>query len=301
MKIINGSEKSSRSKADLFEVLIADGLTKYFKIKKSFEHEIFELRNTLLSFRDGRYRIAEQETNARRALEIIIDFLSKHKINKIKDVDWIGRKHQTEHTLSDIDLTDEGDNLIGISVKSVRTGTGTQKNLGYGTVKEYLSVDIDVMLEDMWNNVRKELIKNKLPMIAELNKGEIKNSKYKHPIIKSIGCQCGLPVQKDAVEQSVNNFNRLSATKKSEFLKCIYGIEEDKKLINLVCQPHKIEIYWNDKYNAIIEGRDITAKKATDKSYYIEHDGIPILRVQTSFTNGVGISAFCQRAFLMDL
>lgn len=300
MKNINGAEKSSRSKADLFEVLIADGLARYFRINKNYEQEISELKNTISDFRDGRYRIAEQENKAKRALEVIINFF-EIPYNKIKDVEWIGRKHQTEHTLSDIDITDETDNIIGISVKSVRTGTGTQKNLGYETVKKYLSIDIDAMLENMWENVRNELIKNNLPMIAELNKTEIKNSKYKYPIIKSIGYKCGLPIQKYAVEQSVSNFNGLSSKNKAEFLKCIYGIEEDKKLINLVCQPHKIEIYWNDKYNAIVEGKGLVANQLKDKSYCIEHDKIPILRVQTSFTNGVGISAFCQRAFLMDL
>ena len=53
---MNGSEKSSRSKADYFEVLIADKLAKHYKVQKSFQREITELEKEItLIFADGKY------------------------------------------------------------------------------------------------------------------------------------------------------------------------------------------------------------------------------------------------------
>ena len=43
----------------------------------------------------------------------------------------------------------------------------------------------------------------------------------------------------------------------------------------------------------------LTAEKIKDKSYRILSDKKPIVRLQASFTNGIGLSAFCQRAFLV--
>lgn len=301
MASIDGSEKSSRSKADYFEVLVACGLAMYYDIKVDFSKEIEGLKNVIIGFEDGEYRVAEQEQKAEKTLKKLIRFLTSAGVVKIKNVKWVGRFHQTEHTLSDVDITNEDDQVIGISLKAVRAGTGTQKNLGLTSVKKYLSIDIEPDLKEMWENIKQELVSNGLKEISEWPQTKIKDAKYIYPIIREIGKKFGLPIQKKAAEQSIENFNSLSSGKKISFLKCVYGVEEIRRLLNVLAQENEIKIYWNEKFDIITKGENLFAKKAQDISYYIEHNDIIILRIQASFTNGIGISPFCERAFLANL
>ena len=135
---MNGMEKSSRSKADYFEVLIADKLAEHYKVGKNFQREVTELEEEIaLAFIDGEYRIFEQKGRAKNTSEKIINFLVGEGITKIKDIEWIGRYHQTKRTLSDVDLILDNNEKIGVSLKSVGSGLGTQKNLGRDSMATY--------------------------------------------------------------------------------------------------------------------------------------------------------------------
>lgn len=301
MTEMNGLEKSSRSKADFFEVLIARGLARNYNIDKDFSKRITILKMIISKFENGYYRIEEQEQRANKAVKELTDFLTKEGINNIKDVEWIGRYHQTEHTLSDIDITLNDNSKIGISLKTVRTGMGTQKNLGYKTLKKYLSINIDKELADMWNNVREGLKKtgdSKLKSISYLPKIEIRKRKRIYPIIEKIGKKYGHPVQIESVKQSINKFNALTDNEKSNFMKLIFGFEDKKRLLNVIAQKDKVIIYWNNEYDSIILGKGLEAKNIGDVSYGIYTNNSLIIRLQASFTNGIGISPYCQRAFL---
>jgi len=161
MTYMNGSEKSSRSKADYFELLVAEKLRLKFGLETSFQPLINEIRNEIISkYRDGEQRVVEQENRARKVFQPLVNFLTKEGITKVRKVDWIGRNHQTRHTLSDVDLTLTSTEVIGISLKSVRVGSGTLKNMGYRTVKKYLGLNIDNDLRRMWEIVRSKLEKS---------------------------------------------------------------------------------------------------------------------------------------------
>lgn len=305
MTYINGSEKSSRSKADYFEVLIADKLAKHYKVGKNFQREVADLeKEVALACVDSENRIIEQKERAKNTSGKLIDFLVGEGITRIKDVEWIGRYHQTKHTLSDVDLILDNNEKIGISLKSVGSGLGTQKNLGYRSLKSYLSLDIDKDLEQMWDNIRRELGKsgdNKIRALAGAPKSIIKSSKRKHPIISEIGREYGFLVQANSVNQSVKNFNKLTDSGKSAFLKLIFGAESGRKLLNVIAQPEKITIHWNSIPDYVASGAGLEARKIKDISYGIYvGDGL-IVRIQASFTNGIGISAYCQRAFLTGI
>lgn len=299
---MNGMEKSSRSKADYFEVLIADKLAKHYKVGKNFQREITELEEEIaLAFVDGEYRIFEQKGRAKNTSEKLINFLMGERITKIKDVEWIGRYHQTKHTLSDVDLILDSNEKIGVSLKSVGSGLGTQKNLGRDSMATYLSLNIDKDLANMWNNIRKDLRKSTNPKIrtlAESSKADIYKHKRDYPIIKEIGHRWGHIVQVESVKQSVRNFNKLTADKRSEFLKVIFGVEDARRLLNVIAQPEEVKIYWNKVYDSMISGEGCEARKITDVGYGIYINNKRILTIQTCFTNGVGISPYCQRAFL---
>jgi len=302
---MNGMEKSSRSKADYFEVLIADKLAKHYKVGKNFQREVAELEEEIaLAFVDGEHRIFEQKGRAKNTSEKLINFLMEEGITKIKDVEWIGRYHQTKHTLSDVDLILDNNEKIGVSLKSVGSGLGTQKNLGYDSMATYLSLNIDKDLANMWNNIRRDLKKStnpKVKALAERPKTTIYRHKRDYPVIKEIGRLWGHIVQVESVKQSVKIFNKLTADKRGEFLKVIFGTKDTRRLLNVIAQPEEIKIYWNKIYDSIISGEGCEARKITDVGYGIYISNKRILTIQTCFTNGVGISSYCQRAFLTGI
>lgn len=304
MTYSNGSEKSSRSKADYFEVLIANSLAKHYKVGKTFDREISELEETILDFDDGKDRINEQKERAKKTSEMLIQFLMKEGITNVKDVEWVGRHHQKRHTLSDVDLILTNNEGIGISLKSVGSGLGTQKNLGYDTMATYLSLDIDKDMTNMWDNIRKDLRKSgnaNMRALAEMPKTTIREHKRDYPIIKEIGHHWGRLVQVESVKRSVERFNDLGNEQKGEFLKVIFGTKDTRRLLNVIAQDEGVKIYWNRVYDSITSGRECEARKITDVGYGIYVNNRRILRIQTCFTNGVGISAYCQRAFLTGI
>lgn len=294
-------KKSSRSKADLFELLIADYLAKTFKIKKDFKKEINNLTNLLKKFENGQFRTKEEQSRAHRTAIGLIKFLRQEGINNVKNVEWVGRRHQVRKTISDVDLVLRDNKVIGISLKSTRIGFGTQKNLGYETLKRYLSLDIDRNLEEMWREIRLDLRQRGgyLASIVNAPKTFIKSEKRAHPLIGEIGRKYGSVVQIYSAEQSVKKFNNLGQKEKSNFMKLIFGLEENnRKLLNVVAQKDEISIYWNEIYNSVVSREGLQAKKLKEVSYGIYSNGELIIRLQASFTNGIGISAYCQRAFL---
>jgi len=302
--VINGEEKSSRSKADLFEVKVTQGLIKHYNINRDYSKEIRDLEVQIRNFTNGERRLGEQFERIDMIVPEIIKFLDGelNKNKKIKDVKWIGRKHKKEASLSDVDIIFADNTIIGVSLKSVGSGTGTQKNLGYDAVKKYLNIDIENDINRMWSQIRNELKKEgskMLKKIAELPKTAIKNNKRRFSIIGRIGKKYGFPVQVKAIKQSVENFNKLTIEGKKEFLKCIFGIENVRRLLNVIVTYNHTNIYWNEKFDSLISSQNIEARVLQKKSYGIYIDGDLILRVQASFTNGIGISAFCQRAFLV--
>lgn len=303
MNLTNALKKSSRSKADLFEVLMAESLASNFGVKKDFSKDINKLKKSVAKFQNGQFRIEEQEERINSASKKLISFLKKEGITNIKDVEWVGRYHQKKSTLSDVDLTLGKDKIVGISLKSTRGGLGTQKNLGYAALKKYLSLNIDKELKEMWKNVRSELKQRggDLELLSIAPKTVIRSNKRKYPAIEKFGKKYGHSVQIKSVKQSITNFNSLTKERKSNFIRLLLGLgEKERRILNLVAQKDKVKIYWNDIFNSVLAGENLRAKKIKDVSYGIHYKNKLILRLQANFTNGIGISAYCQRAFLPE-
>lgn len=300
----DSKRKSSRSKADLFEVLVAISLSDAYKLKKDkLEKAKRELEDIISKFPDGEKRIEEQHKRAKILTPALVEKLNSEIIpthGKLKAIDWIGRRWQEEETLSDLDLTFYSGFLIGISLKSTRQGLGTQKNLGYEKLKEFLGLDIDEELDRMWENIRRELSSagGELAKISSKSRGEIKNAKYRFPVIQKIGRRHGIYVQELAIDKSVELFNALPKEKRLAFLEEIFGIKSTKPVLNVLVEKDNSRLSWNEIMRDLIEGK-LVAEKIKNKSYRILADKNPIIRLQASFTNGIGLSAFCERAFLL--
>lgn len=302
--IEDSKRKSSRSKADLFEVLVAIELSQYYGLNtKSLEKEKNKLEQEISKFRDGKRRVEEQYERTKILIPFLIKKLDTEIISdygKPSEIRWIGRRWQEEATLSDIDLIFNSGFSMGISLKSTRHGSGTQKNIGYGKLKQLLGLNINKELVEMWENIRADLLSEggQLVKLATKSQSEIKDAKYKFPAIQKIGKKHGLLIQELAVEQSVALFNQLPRGRKLTFLEEIFGSESTKSLLNILVEGETPKLYWNKASQVFIKG-DIFAEKLKDKSYQIVASGKPIVRLQASFTNGIGISAFCERVFLI--
>ena len=296
--------KSSRSKADLFEILVAIGLCDVYKLKKDNLLRLrHELESKISKFSNGETRTEEQYKRSGILTPALVEKLESDIIpthGNVISIDWIGRRWQEEETLSDLYLTFDSGFSMGIALKSTRQGLGTQKNLGYEKLKKLLGLNIDKELTEMWGKIRQDLSNSKgeLSKISTKSQNEIKNAKYRFSIIQKIGKIHGILVQELAVDKSVKLFNALPKNKRLIFLEEIFGIKSAKPVLNALAERDSPQLYWNETIKGLIEG-ELTAEKIKEKSYRILADKKPIVRLQASFTNGIGLSAFCQRAFLV--
>lgn len=295
-------KKSSRSKADFFELLLVKELNKHYKLPfLNLENVMKELINKIIGFKDGLIRIEEQ----RNRVKLLLPFLVK-EIDKLipgygrpKKIGWVGRKWQTNRSLSDINIIFLSRKNIGISTKSTRTGKGTQKNIGIKELKKYLHLNIDQELMEMKNKIISKIARQnkELKEIAKKGMTFIKKNKYKFQIIQKIGKEYGIPLQQLAVKESVKLFNKLATDKKKEFINFIFGFREEESLLNVLVSGKQIHIYWNKNLNNLVSD-NLEAINEGNKGYYITSNGKKIIKIQVNFTNGIGISAFCERAFL---
>ena len=294
--------KSSRSKADLFELLLTQELNKRYQLPyKDLENKIKKIIKQITIFKDGLIRIDEQKKRVNLLLQPLIKELNKfiETSGRPIEITWIGRKWQTNKPLSDINIKFLSGKNIGISTKSTRSGKGTQKNIGFKELKKYLGLDIDKELLDMKKKIiLKVSFQNKeLNLIAKKGITFIRKNKYKFPIIQKIGKEYGVLIQYLAVKESVNFFNKLSSNKKEDFLNFIFGFKDGELLLNAIVSGKQVNIYWNKNLTKLI-GDNLEAINEGERGYCIASNGKKIVRIQVNFTNGIGISAFCERAFL---
>lgn len=294
--------KSSRSKADFFELLLTKELRQYYKLPYTdLEKEIKKLIREIMIFKDGLIRVEEQKKRAKLLSPLIVKELDKLIIinGKPIKIDWVGRGWQTNKSLSDIEIIFLSGKILGISIKSTRSGKGTQKNIGLKELKKYLGLNIDKELLNMKNKIiSKVALQNKvLNEISKKGMTSIKKNKYKFPIIQKIGKEYGILLQQLAVIESVKLFNQLTINKKKNFMNFIFGFRAGELLLNAIVSGKQVNIYWNVNLSNLISN-NLKAIGEGEKGYYIISNGKKIIRIQVNFTNGIGISAFCERAFL---
>jgi len=75
------------------------------------------------------------------------------------------------------------------------------------------------------------------------------------------------------------------------------GVNTDEKMLFLLVSGKKVTLKEDSELLTLLGGQ-LTALVKTSKRFSILSNGKPLIGVQSSFTNGVGLSAFCQRSFL---
>lgn len=301
----DSKKKSSRFKADLFEVLLAIGLCKYYGLNTDLlEKERVSLDVELSKYLNGNKRSDEQRLRRDILLPMLILEIDKNlvpKFGKPFDIQWVGREWQVRKSISDIDIKFKSNITTGIALKSTRTGMGTQKNLGTESLKRFLDFNLTMEIKNMWQMIRADLVKREeiLKKLSKESKTVMRKNKYRYPIIQEIGKKYGGSVQRKGVEKSVKCFNKLSKNRKLNFIEYILGIGESKFLLNARVTGTTPHLYWNESFNKLLRGKLAAKMEKDGKGYHITVDEEPILRIQANFTNGIGLSPFCERVFLV--
>lgn len=242
---------------------------------------------------DGRERLKLQNDNFIKIQPKIKEILD-HEIRqkgKVIRVIWVGRNLLIE-TTSDVDAEHINKQKTRFSIKSIaNTGTGTLKNLGARQIKNFLGVDFSKQYEKMWKKLRNYLNDNKAPQ-EKLKKKVQRNQK-----LLKWATENGREYQIELNELCFNAFNSLPTEKKIDFLNFITDCNDDDLYVIIVNSADVIIYKPVEKKLKVIKSIEAKKDKLTDVGYAICIDGKPTYRVQTNYTNGIGISAYCQRIF----
>lgn len=289
----NRKVKSNRAQADYFELLVCQYICHLYGITFSYSKDLAELSNKVLVLPSGKERLKLQNDNfikIQPKIQEILDYEISHK-GKVVNVLWIGRNLLIE-TTSDVDAEHISRQKTRFSIKSIAsTGTGTLKNLGARQIKKFLGVDFSSQYEKMWEELRIFLNEQ------DLSQDKIKKMVQKNSRLLKWATENGKKYQIALNDLCFNSFNSLALNKKIDFLNFITDCDDDDLYVIIVNSNDVIIYKPVDKNLKLIKNIEVKKDNITDVGYTIFVDNKPTYRVQTNNTNGIGISAFCQRIF----
>ena len=285
--------KSNRAQADYFELLVGQYICHSYNVTFSYSNDLAELSNKVLELPDGAKRLKLQNDNMIKLEPEIRKILDREIIRKGKiiKVIWTGRGLLIQST-SDIEAEHLKDKKTKFSIKSIASGgSGTMKNLGLEKLQKYYHIDFSGQQKEMWRKLKEHIGNLALP------KTKIKEKAQKNKKLLAWATMNGKIYQKELNDLCFQSFNRLSKRDKINFLNFITDCK-DNDLYVVIVNALGVSIYKPvDTQNELTD--DIYAKEKTETGYTIFINNLPTYRVQTNNTNGIGISGFCQRIFLI--
>lgn len=289
----NRKVKSNRAQADYFELLVCQYICHLYNVTFSYSKNLAQLSNKILVLPDGKERLKLQNDNfikIQPKIKEILDYEIVQKGKVIKVV-WVGRNLLIE-TTSDVDAEHINKQKTRFSIKSIaNTGTGTLKNLGAKQIESFLGVDFSKQYKEMWQKLRNYLDDQ------ENSQKKIKRKVQRNKKLLKWAIENGKKYQIELNELCFNAFNSLPLEKKIDFLNFITDCN-DNDLYVIIVNSVDIIIYKPvEKKLKVIKNIEAKKDKLTNTGYAIYVNGKPTYRVQTNFTNGIGISAYCQRIF----
>ena len=289
----NRKVKSNRAQADYFELLVCQYICHLYNITFSYSKDLAELSNKILSLPSGTARLKLQNDNfikIQPKIKEILDYEIGQK-GKVVSVVWVGRNLLIE-TTSDVDAEHISRQKTRFSIKSIaNTGTGTLKNLGARQIKKYLGIDFSNDYKQMWEKLREYLSDH------TSSQDQIKKRVQKNQKLLKWATENGKKYQIVLNELCFKSFNSLSLNQKINFLNFITDCDDDDLYVIIVNSTDVIIYKPIEKNLKLIKNIEARKDKMTDVGYTIFVDNKPTYRVQTNNTNGIGISAFCQRIF----
>ncbi|MEK7211030.1 MAG: hypothetical protein AAB731_00165 [Patescibacteria group bacterium] len=292
--------KSNRAQADYFELLVCQYICHLYNITFSYSDDLAKLSNQVLNKPDGKERLQLQNNNLLKVQPEIKKILDEEisRKGKIIGVTWIGRHFVIEQSTSDVDAEHMSRNKTRFSIKSIaESGAGTLKNLGLKKLEQWFGFSFKERQDEMWQKLRNYIFNvtgkkfdkhNALKKLAKKNKNLLRWAQNN-----------GKKYQKLLNKICFNAFNNLSLKRKREFLNFITDCF-DEDLYVIIANNLGVVIYKSAEKQTAVKD-EIIAKKdsGSNVGYTIYINNVPAYRVQTNNTNGIGISAFCQRIFLI--
>jgi hypothetical protein len=289
----NRKVKSNRAQADYFELLVCQYICHLYKVTFSYSEDLAKLSNKILILPDGKERLKLQNDNfikMQPKIKEVLDYEIGQK-GKVIRVIWVGRNLLIE-TTSDVDAEHINKQKTRFSIKSIANiGTGTLKNLGARQIEKFLGVEFSRQYEEMWRKLR-----NFLHDIETSQEGLKKRVQRNQKLLKW-ATKNGRKYQIELNELCFDAFNSLPMNKKINFLNFVTDCNDDDLYVIIVNSVDVIIYKPVEKKLKVIKSIEARKDKLTDVGYAIYVDGKLTYRVQTNFTNGIGISAYCQRIF----
>jgi len=296
----DNKEKSNRAQADFFELLVCQYICCLYKVTFSYSKDLAKLLDQILKIVNGADRLKLQNDNFLKIQPEIKKILDKeiNKKGKIIRVIWTGRHFVIEQSTSDVDAEHTSKKKTRFSIKSIaNSGTGTLRNLGQRKLENFFKFSFRRYQNKMWGELHDYIIKatgidtnkkNYLKKLAKKNKKYLewaKNNGKKYQFLLNNIC--------------FKAFNDLAPQNKREFLNFITDCH-DEDLYVVIVNDSGVVIYKPVEKQTELKDKIIAKKTSnTDVGYIIYINEVPTYRVQTNNTNGIGISAFCQRIFLI--
>jgi len=293
-------EKSNRAQADYFELLVCQYICQLYKVPFNYGEDFPKLSNKVLAMENGEKRLKLQNDNfikIQPEIKKILDDEISRK-GKIINVIWIGRKFVIEQSTSDVDAEHISKTRTRFSIKSIaKSGTGTLKNLGLGELQKRFNFSFkdqnDKMFWELQNYIRKTTGKD------TAKRGELKKLAQKNKKTLEWAKRNGKKFQVLLNNLCLKNFNNLAPKQKREFLNFITDCH-DEDLYVIIVNDSGVAIYKPVEKQTKLRDRIMAqSENGSDVGYTIYINRTPTYRVQTNNTNGIGISAFCQRIFLI--
>lgn len=289
----NRKVKSNRAQADYFELLVCQYICHLYKVTFSYSEDLAKLSNKILVLPDGKERLKLQNDNfikIQPRIKEILDYEIGQK-GKVIRVIWVGRNLLIE-TTSDVDAEHINRQKTRFSIKSIaNTGTGTLKNLGARQIEKFLGVDFSRRYEEMWQKLRSFLHD------TETSQEKLKKRVQRNQKLLKWATENGRKYQIELNKLCFNAFNSLPMNKKINFLNFVTDCNDDDLYVIIVNSVDVIIYKPVEKKLKVIKSIEARKDKLTDVGYAIYIDGKPTYKVQTNYTNGIGISAYCQRIF----
>jgi len=291
----NRKAKSNRAQADFFELIVCKYICSLYSIPFRHTLELNRLKVKIPQKPDGESRLTLQIDNLEKikpTIKKILDEEIKQK-GKIVNVKWVGR-NLSDLSTSDIDTEHSHKKQTRFSIKSIASsGTGTLKNIGMRQIEEFLKIDFSNEYEEMWDNLKLKL------KDSDATQKEVKRRVLENDDLYEYATQKGKEYQIDLNQRCVKEFNSLTLEEKIKFLNYISD-NEDPDLYVIIVNSIDVVVYKPiDKNSGLVKSVEAREEKKSSVGFVIYVNGKPAYRVQTNCTNGIGISAFCQRIFLV--
>jgi succinate dehydrogenase flavin-adding protein (antitoxin of CptAB toxin-antitoxin module) len=289
----DNKSKSNRAQADYFELLVGQYICSSYGVTFSYSIDLAELSNKVLKLDDGAIRLKLQNDNLIKLEPEIKKILDYEIIGKgrLLNVIWTGR-NLTMETTSDIEAEHLENKKTKFSIKSIASGgKGTLKNLGLRKIQKYYNINFLEQNNEMWEKTKEYLTD------LTLTKSTLKKRAQENEDLFKWVRTNGQLYQKMLNNDCFKAFNKLSNEKKVTFLNFITDCKDDDLYV-VIANSFGASVYKPvNKQIKLID--NICAKEKTETGYSIFINNLPVYRVQTNNTNGIGISPFCQRFFLI--